>query len=267
MQNMRHLPITPVNTRWTVWRRSDYFYPEMIPEPDYSESSEEISSEEENASSDSDAAVERLRDLEEEDEKEEELKRRTASLRHKSDEDLYKASTSFHRPQKSSPSLEDDLIKPKKPFNPYLESSERLKLHKELKFSQKYGKRGVNPKSELQMALEKYAENKLKRSLALSRQTSLEQILELQAKKIEQQELEGTSNRRPSWIDRLHQQNDSWFDPKTDEFYRVHARVVSNVMDNLDLGSEEGDQSPTKTSSVSSKTIKTSESSDQDISD
>ncbi|KFM71969.1 hypothetical protein X975_20989, partial [Stegodyphus mimosarum] len=219
--NLRPQPLGDVNARWTAWRRSDYFYPEMIPEPDYSESEEEEDESDEEKST----SVERLRDMEEEDEDAEDVKKRRAIPPSK----FVELSKSVSETQKSS--SDEELIQPRKPSYPFQDSTERQKLHKELKFNQKYGKFGVNPKTELQRALQKYTESKLKRDLAASKQTSLEKILEQQARKIEMQEREGDGMKCPAWIERLQkQQNMTWADPKKDEFFRVHARVVNSLM-------------------------------------
>ncbi|KAG8192713.1 hypothetical protein JTE90_009736 [Oedothorax gibbosus] len=201
--------------RHWVRHRSDYFYPDMTPEPDYTDTEDDSDFENDNHSAD-----ERLRD----DETMEDDGRRHR-VRHRSG-----GSSSRHRSSSSSRNSRssEDLIQPRKPSNPYLESMERRNLHKELKFNQKHGKTVGSQKTELQRAIEKYTEGKIKRDLAASRRTSLEKILEQQAQKIEQQERNGSEDSRPSWIDRLQRQHiTSREDPKTDEFFRVHARVVS----------------------------------------
>ncbi|GIY57638.1 hypothetical protein CDAR_374471 [Caerostris darwini] len=224
-----------VNPRWTAWRRSDYFYPEMIPEPDYSNSE---SDEDEN---DSEALRGRLRPMDAKIKSEEQKRRRIVHVGrieihnnaevHLKPKGVESSEEEIAKPKKQIEISDEELIKPKKPANPYLESTELQKLHKELKFNQKYGKQSNGgKKTELQAALEKYTEGKIKKDLAASRRSSLEKILEQQARKIEM-ERDGTTDVQPAWIQELQRQHIAKrTDPMTDEFYRVHARVVSNTM-------------------------------------
>ncbi|GFV07751.1 uncharacterized protein TNCV_4942531 [Trichonephila clavipes] len=259
--NLRTIPLSDVNARWNVWRRSDYFYPEMIPEPDYSDSeADEGESDDRHSGYDSEGdsrnakrrvKLQTINKMEDEDRR----YRRPPQTK----EGEYYPKTRGDIPSRPKKGSDEELIKPKKPANPYLESTERQKLHKELKFNQKYGRQNGNKRTELQVALEKYTEGKIKKDLA-SRRSSLEQILEQQARKIEKQEEAGRLDERPAWIEHLQRQHfTKRTDPKTDEFYRVHAKVVSNLM-NSNCQSSDGDQ--TSTDFSSGRSSSPSESSD-----
>ncbi|CAL1294684.1 unnamed protein product [Larinioides sclopetarius] len=241
--NLRTIPLGNVNARWSAWRRSDYFYPEMIPEPDYSDTESEGKSDAGYGDHSEDAG-ERLKALELKNENEDEnRRRRMPPVAHIGE---YNNKNESPRP-KTIQFSDEELIKPKKPANPYLESMERQKLHKELKFNQKYGKQKGSQRTELQVALEKYTESKIKRDLAASRRSSLEKVLEQQARKIEMHEREGTRDVQPAWIEQLQRQHiTKRSDPKADEFFRVHARVVNNIMN---LESNDEDQASTDLSS------------------
>ncbi|GFT80467.1 uncharacterized protein NPIL_595062 [Nephila pilipes] len=227
----------------------------MIPEPDYSDS-ETDGGESEDRHSDYDSegdsrstkvAKQRLR-FETKTQNEDEGTRRRIPTQTKEGEYYPKTRGDIPSRPKKPLVTEEELIKPKKPSNPYLESTERQKLHKELKFNQKYGKQYGSKRTELQMALERYTEGKVKKDLAASRRSSLEKILEQQARKIEKQEQDGTMNERPAWIGHLQRQHfTKRTDPKTDEFYRVHAKVVSSLMNNCPSNDE--DQSSSDMSS------------------
>ncbi|XP_071035404.1 uncharacterized protein [Parasteatoda tepidariorum] len=247
----------------------------MIPDPDYSESdegNEEDSVGDESSGSPSNSSAEPLRDLEEEDEEEWENTYRSSltytlgragtekssstskinSSLSQSKKSLFSASETVPRARKSQSLEEQDLIKPKKPSNPYLESTERKMLHKELAFKQKYGQSSINQRSELQRALEKFTEEKVKKDLAASRQSSLEKILEQQARKIEMYEGEG-SQVRPAWIERLQQQHiNRKVDPKVDEFFRVHAKVVGSLFRSHSADEESNHSSDSSSSRRSS---------------
>ncbi|GBN09415.1 hypothetical protein AVEN_205290-1 [Araneus ventricosus] len=253
--NLRTIPLGNVNARWSAWRRSDYFYPEMIPEPDYSDTESEGGKSEAGSEDRSEDERERLRAPEVKNENEDDnRRRRMPPVAHIGE---YSNKNESPRPKKIQFS-DEELIKPKKPANPYLESMERQKLHKELKFNQKYGKQNGNQRTELQVALEKYTESKIKRDLAASRRSSLEKVLEQQARKIEMHEREGTRDVQPAWIEQLQRQHiTKRSDPKTDEFFRVHARVVNNIM-NL----ESNDEDQTLTDSSSGRSSSPSEHSD-----
>ncbi|CAK9831951.1 hypothetical protein ANTRET_LOCUS8859 [Anthophora retusa] len=87
----------------------------------------------------------------------------------------------------------DGLILPRKPYNPYLTSSNHKDLRRELLFNQKVGKNVLNQKSELQRALEKQRETASRREAERNREenykddprTALQRAIEQRAKHIE----------------------------------------------------------------------------------
>ncbi|XP_033190467.2 uncharacterized protein LOC117156981 isoform X1 [Bombus vancouverensis nearcticus] len=87
----------------------------------------------------------------------------------------------------------DGLILPRKPYNPYLTSSNHKDLRRELLFNQKVGKNVLNQKSELQRALEKQREAASRREAERNREenykddprTALQRAIEQRAKHIE----------------------------------------------------------------------------------
>ncbi|XP_034186724.2 uncharacterized protein LOC117607289 [Osmia lignaria lignaria] len=87
----------------------------------------------------------------------------------------------------------DGLILPRKPYNPYLTSSNHKDLRRELLFNQKVGKNVLNQKSELQRALEKQREAASRREAEKNREenykddprTALQRAIEQRAKHIE----------------------------------------------------------------------------------
>nr|XP_045622389.1 protein FAM107B-like isoform X2 [Procambarus clarkii] len=86
---------------------------------------------------------------------------------------------------------ERGLIMPKKLVNPYLESSDKKNLHRELMFNQKRGVNILNQKSELQKAMEKHNDKKVLKEQEKEKQASLtpfQKALDERAQKIEQME-------------------------------------------------------------------------------
>lgn len=87
----------------------------------------------------------------------------------------------------------DGLILPRKPYNPYLSSTNHKDLRRELLFNQKVGKNVLNQKSELQRALEKQREAASRREAERNREenykddprTALQRAIEQRAKHIE----------------------------------------------------------------------------------
>ncbi|PSN57571.1 hypothetical protein C0J52_00517 [Blattella germanica] len=82
----------------------------------------------------------------------------------------------------------EGLILPRKPQNPYHESSDHKNLHRELLFNQKIGKNVLNQKSELQRALEKHKEHQVKKELEQQKQenkSALERVIEERARRLE----------------------------------------------------------------------------------
>ncbi|XP_076278416.1 uncharacterized protein LOC143208159 [Lasioglossum baleicum] len=87
----------------------------------------------------------------------------------------------------------DGLILPRKPYNPYLTSSNHKDLRRELLFNQKVGRNVLNQKSELQRALEKQREAASRREAEKNRdenfkddpRTALQRAIEQRAKHIE----------------------------------------------------------------------------------
>ncbi|XP_076640499.1 uncharacterized protein LOC143352116 [Colletes latitarsis] len=87
----------------------------------------------------------------------------------------------------------DGLIVPRKPYNPYLTSSNHKDLRRELLFNQKIGRNVLNQKSELQRALEKQREAASRREAEKNREenykddprTALQRAIEQRAKQIE----------------------------------------------------------------------------------
>ncbi|XP_044726751.1 protein FAM107B isoform X2 [Chrysoperla carnea] len=82
---------------------------------------------------------------------------------------------------------EEGLILPRKPLNPCLENPDRQNLHRELLFNQKIGKDVLNQKSELQRALEKHKEAKIRRETEkeiLETASELEKVIADRAKKL-----------------------------------------------------------------------------------
>ncbi|XP_076248937.1 uncharacterized protein LOC143188487 [Calliopsis andreniformis] len=87
----------------------------------------------------------------------------------------------------------DGLILPRKPYNPYLTSTNHKDLRRELLFNQKVGRNVLNQKSELQRALEKQREAASRREAERNREenykddprTALQRAIEQRAKHIE----------------------------------------------------------------------------------
>ncbi|XP_076164232.1 uncharacterized protein LOC143145083 [Ptiloglossa arizonensis] len=87
----------------------------------------------------------------------------------------------------------DGLIVPRKPYNPYLSSSNHKDLRRELLFNQKVGRNVLNQKTELQRALEKQREAASRREAEKIREehckddprTALQRAIEQRAKHIE----------------------------------------------------------------------------------
>lgn len=87
----------------------------------------------------------------------------------------------------------DGLILPRKPYNPYLTSSNHKDLRRELLFNQKVGKNVLNQKSELQRALEKHREAVSRKEAERNREenfkddprSALQRAIEQRAKHIE----------------------------------------------------------------------------------
>lgn len=214
---LQTLVLSDVNNRCMEWRRSGCFQPEMIPEPDYTDPEDEDESEEKSGDDDDEEVVKTSDSGKTTDSSGEE----SQTSKTTSSESVTGSSGSSHTSGGSTSHLSDEgFVLPKKPSNPYLQSTARQRLHKELKFNQKYGKNVVGKKSELQIAMEKYKENKLRKDAALQ-QTSLEKLLDQRAKRIQMQDSQ------PEWMDRL-KERETWVDPKDDEFYRVHAKVVTH---------------------------------------
>ncbi|XP_064473965.1 uncharacterized protein LOC135388370 isoform X2 [Ornithodoros turicata] len=116
---------------------------------------------------------------------------------------------------------EEGLIIPKKPSNPCLESTERKNLHRELLFNQKIGKNVLGQKSELQKAMEKVKDDQKRKELEGERQnkrTALEKRLEEQANKLRMQDTEADSSLQ------------SDLRTEESEFLRVHARVCAHSL-------------------------------------
>ncbi|XP_052750524.1 protein FAM107B isoform X2 [Galleria mellonella] len=83
----------------------------------------------------------------------------------------------------------DGLIAPRRLPNPYLESPQRMDLHRELLFNQRIGKNVLNQKSELQKALSKHKEKQLMNQVKEHRETpELERAIAERARRLEQGE-------------------------------------------------------------------------------
>lgn len=111
------------------------------------------------------------------------------------------------------------LIMPKKLVNPCLESSEKMNLHRELKFNQKMGLNVLNQKTELQKAMEKHNDKKVLREQQEKKQaemTPFQKALDERAQKIEQMEKAEKGNaeneKAPSC-----------------EFQKIHAKVRAKM--------------------------------------
>ncbi|KAK8738807.1 hypothetical protein OTU49_003684 [Cherax quadricarinatus] len=114
---------------------------------------------------------------------------------------------------------ERGLIMPKKLVNPYLESSDKKNLHRELMFNQKRGVNILNQKTELQKAMEKHNDKKIFKEQEKEKQASMtpfQKALDERAQKIEQMEKA---------------ENKSTEDEKTPscEFEKIHAKVRAKM--------------------------------------
>ncbi|XP_053602439.1 uncharacterized protein LOC128670641 [Plodia interpunctella] len=80
----------------------------------------------------------------------------------------------------------DGLIAPRRLPNPYLESQQRMDLHRELLFNQRIGKNVLNQKSELQKALSKHKEKQIMNQVKEHRETpELERAIAERARRLE----------------------------------------------------------------------------------
>ncbi|CAN7984958.1 unnamed protein product, partial [Ixodes hexagonus] len=150
----RHQQVLPPLPTMAPRRSKDFFFPAMIPDPDYSDSEEE----------------------------QDPHRRRHIRMPGMATSSLQSAEN-VARGQMG----EDGLIAPRKPPNPCAESAERKNLHKELLFNQKIGKNVLGQKTELQKAMEKMKEEQKRKELEEERQrgrTALEKRLEEQANKL-----------------------------------------------------------------------------------
>ncbi|XP_060800979.1 protein FAM107B isoform X1 [Amyelois transitella] len=83
----------------------------------------------------------------------------------------------------------DGLIAPRRLPNPYLESPQRMDLHRELLFNQRIGKNVLNQKSELQKALSKHKEKQIMNQVKEHKETpELERAIAERARRLEQAE-------------------------------------------------------------------------------
>ncbi|GIY41305.1 hypothetical protein CEXT_684081 [Caerostris extrusa] len=224
------------------------FLPGNDSEPDYSNSE---SDEDEN---DSEALRGRLRPMDAKITSEEQKRRRIVHVGrieihnkaevHLRSKGVESSEEDIAKPKKQIEISDEELIKPKKPANPYLESTELQKLHKELKFNQKnsmyelmqsfcgmHGKQNSGGKKNgVAGSSGKIHGGQDQKTSQPPGDPPWKKILEQQARKIEM-EREGTTDVQPAWIQELQRQHIAKrTDPMTDEFYRVHARVVSNTM-------------------------------------
>ncbi|ROT78058.1 hypothetical protein C7M84_003241 [Penaeus vannamei] len=111
------------------------------------------------------------------------------------------------------------LIMPKKLVNPCLESSDKMNLHRELKFNQKMGVNVLNQKTELQKAMEKHNDKKVLREQQEKKQaemTPFQKALDERAQKIEQMEKAEKGNVE-------NEQTPSC------EFQKIHAKVRAKM--------------------------------------
>lgn len=150
----RHQQVLPPLPSMAPRRAKDFFFPAMIPDPDYSDSEEE----------------------------QDPHRRRSLRMPGMATSSI-QSTDNLARVQMG----EDGLIVPRKPLNPCAESAERKNLHKELLFNQKIGKNVLGQKTELQKVMEKMKDEQKRKELEEEKQrgrTALEKRLEEQANKL-----------------------------------------------------------------------------------